>query len=378
VKRTVAVKVRLARPLSCSWNEVGSRLRELSWLAHHVLNGTITRLVLSDAHPDMAPKEWRSTERPHAAKNKGGKLGAYPMAKMAIERANTVRKEAVEDIPSAIQNGWARTAERRHKTDRRDVAVGAKAVASFRSPAPICITSSGDAWTVGHDGTGYWVDVPLHSGGASTRTRFALAPDGRGAHEHMRRIVSPSSKLGDMKILAPKGQSKKKWVAVLSYSYEADDPTPGAAGVATLTLDQSSNVVVVCGKRVRKLFEGSSVARQRGMFAARRASRSRHQRDIGAGARGHGRARALEHYHAVDDAEGRWMRSICQEIAAKASREAMHRGASWVVADEAVGRLLPPAMLRDALDWALTRAGLAKPKDLPASTLVETGSEASS
>lgn len=323
----------------------------------------------------MVPAAWKSTERPDAAKNKGGKVGSYPMARESLDVANAHRKGgAVEDVPPTIQLGWARTADRRFKNDRKEILRGNKSLSTWRSPAPIVVTSGQAAWSLRHDGCGYVLGVPLYAGGASGSREFALAPDGKNAWAHLQRMVLDGAKLGDCKLLAPRA-NKKSWLVALSYSVDVAEPTPRAGEPAALkVLPDGTIAVCVAGRRPRKVYEGESIAHKRRMFAARRSSRSKHQRDIGAGARGHGRARALEHYHAVDDAEARWRKSICQEIAAKAAREADLRGCSWVDIDESIAKVLPPAEMRGAVQWALQRAGFAPPAKTSPRATSEKGS----
>lgn len=365
MKLTLAVKVRILKPVDGNWEEHGKRLRELSWIASRVMNGTMTRLVLSAEHRELVPAEWKSAERPHAAKNKGGKPGAYPMARDAMATANEHRKKPVDGIPATVQLGWARAVERRHRIDYRDVLRGEKSVASYRSPAPICVASGQGAFTVRHGGRGYVLGIPLHSGGAAGRVDFVVAPDGRGAHEHMRRIVGGEATIGDLRILAPR-DGRRGWVAMISYSYDALEPAPRLDG-PTLILRLASNggiELAIPGRATRALYDGATLRRQRAAFAWRRASRSRHQRDIGRGARGHGRDRALEHYRAVDDAEARWRKALTQEIAAKATKQALLRGACWVAVAESLASALPLAAMKEALEWALVRAGFVPPKSL--------------
>lgn len=403
-KLTAAIKLRLVRPIDRDWDEVGARLRALAYLGHRVLNGTMSRLAMAAELPEHVPGEWKSRENPKSEKRPGGKPSSYQMTARSIERANEERikvrvckwcagtgveppdpplkrmkkqperapgetcsrcdgvrsyviGEAVE-VPSEIHAGWDRMASRRHMADRGDVIRGAKSIATYRAPAPIAVTSSGQAFSLGHDGRGYTLDVPLYAGGKDGRVRFAVRPDGNGAWAHLRRMLG--AKLGDLKIV----NAGKKWIAIVSYSWEEEIAEAGSHPDATIALaDDGSPEIRIAGRRAKRLYEGSSIQHQRRVFSARRKSRSKHQRDIGKGARGHGRTRALAHYHAVDDAEQRWLRSISQEISAKAVKEAKLRGCRGVVVDESVGDVLRLGVLRDALTWALKRNGFADPTE---------------
>jgi hypothetical protein len=410
-----SVKVRLLKPLSADWEEVGPRLRELAWLGHRVLNGAITRLAMSAELPDHVPEAWCSRRNETSTKRPGGKPSAYQMVKVAIDVANNervqvrvcawcggtgtepsgvptnkrgraIKRTKAQDkherapgevcsrcdgvreyqigeavlVPSAIQAGWQRMADRRFATDMVDIRRGTKSLSSYRAPAPIAVTSSGEAFTVRKDERGYVLEIPLYPGGESGRVPFALALDGPGPHAHLQRILGPSGKLGDLKILPPK-EGKPKWLAVISYSWERAKPVARSGSDATIrSAADGSPELCLPGRPPKRLYEGPNLAHKRHVFSLRRASRSKHQRDTSAGARGHGRARALEHYHAVDDAERRWIRSVCQEIASKAVREASRRGARWVLIDDTV-TILPPATLREALAWVLKKAGFVEP-----------------
>ncbi len=404
MRLTAAVKMRMVKPVDGDWDAAGSRLRELASIAHRVLNRTVAMLAVRDDAPGFeAPREWRSS---------GGKVQAYNCAAVAIEAVNrdrlTIRTckrcdgtgvepetvgtakrnravvsrapgekcakcdgakvitggAAVDSIPSAIHGGWARVADRKYATDRGDLLKGSKSLPSWRRGAPIAIKSSDETWTLRHDGRNFVLSFPAF-GGRNGRLEFVVNPDRGGAHEHARRLVLASSKRGDLKIMPPR-DGKRGWVAVMSYSWEQDAAPAGNADPLVLRWTKLGAVVMV-GARVRVLHGAEDVRRQRAKLSARKSSRSRHQRDIAPGARGHGRARVLEHYHAPDDAESRWVGSICQEVAAKAVKRAQAVGARWVDIDEDSfpDGTIPPARLRECLKWALKRAGL-EPKDLPA------------
>lgn len=411
-----SVKVRLLKPLAADWDEVGPRLRELAWLGHRVLNGTITRLAMAAELPGNVPEAWCSKRNETSTKRPGGKPSAYQMVKVAIDVANServqvrlcawcggtgtepsdaptnkrgraVKRTKAQDkherapgevcsrcdgvreyrigeavvVPSAIQAGWQRMADRRFATDLVDIRRGNKSLSSYRAPAPIAITSSGDTFAVRKDERGYVLEIPLYPGGESGRVPFALALDGPGPHAHLQRILGPSGKLGDLKILPPT-EGKPKWLAVISYSWERTKPVARSGPDAIIcSAADGSPELRLPGRPPKRLYEGPNLAHKRHVFSLRRASRSKHQRDISAGARGHGRPRALEHYHSVNDAERRWIRSVCQEIAAKAVREAARRGARWVLIDEMV-TMLPPATLREALAWVLKKSGFVEPE----------------
>lgn len=418
MNRPYTVTLRIVRPLDRKWEDVGPRMRDLAWFGARVLNLTMGARAISADHPRHAPAEWRSRENPRSEKCPGGQLSAYQMAAYAIELANSERlkvrrcrwcagtgvepaepprtktgrlikrpkKQPVRDpgqpcsrcdngpkreytigdvveVPSAIQAGWARLVDTRFQEDRRDLLAGKKSVPSFRSPAPIAVTSGGSpkAFTVRHDGRGYVIDVPLYPGGQSGCVPFAVTGHGKYSYAHLRALLNPANKLGDLK-LAQKG---KKWIARLTYTAAERDPVEQTGD--SLVLKLGTRGVELWGsplKKPRVLRGTETIRHKRAAFAARRKSRSQHQRDIGRGARGHGRARALKHYHSVDDAEQRWIRSVSQEIAAKAAFTCKQRGARWVAIDDSMAAVIPPAKMRVALEWALSKRGIKKPEEL--------------
>jgi len=404
-----SAKIKILKPLDRSWDEVGKRLRELAWMAPRVLNWTMAATELSSRFPDNSPNEWRSKINPKSATRPGGKLSAYQMCARAIESANAERTKTIRcswckgtgkepqepprkrpkkqpertpgsicskcdagklreytigepvDVPSAIQLGWAQFVHNKHKDDLKDLRLGKKSLASFRDTSPIVVSSGGNRFAVRYDGRGYVVDVPLWPGNGGSVT-FALAPDGKRGYAHLRQMVLPTTKIGDLKILPPR-QQKRGWCVAISYTCWREE-VKQTEGMLIVGLGEEGIEINRPGRSARILRGLETLKRQRLAFAARRKSRSKHQRDIGRGARGHGRARALEHYHAVDDAQQRWTRSVCQEIAAKAADTAVKCSARWVLVDDRVKDYLPPAALRSAVDWALIKCDISKPKDI--------------
>jgi hypothetical protein len=420
---TCTVKLRLIKPAdpSVSWDDYGARLRELSSIAHRVLNRTIAMLAVRDDAPGVdLPADWRSS---------GGKVDSYNCAKVALATTNAERVSerrcarckgsgvepdvagtakrkrakverapgdrcakcdgakvtrigsAVEDVPSAIVAGWARVADRRHGTDRADHLRGDKSLASWRRPAAIAIVAATHPnWSIRRDGQNHVLTFPVATDGRRvTEATFVVSIDGKGraranGREHMRRLISGTAKLGDLKILAPR-DGQKKWLAVASYSY-APAPVEVTAGVASVVRWTERGPALIDGKRARVLHGADDIRRQRAKFSARKASRSAHQRDIAPGARGHGRHRALQHYHAPEEAEARWVRTVVQQVAAKAVARALSSGASRVELDEQSfpEGTLPPAQLREAFAWAQRKAGIEPAdKSLTAASAAEEG-----
>lgn len=419
-----STKVPLRRPLDRDWITVRPQMDGLAWMAHRVLNGTMKMMAISEELPQSVPPSWCSKVNESSSTRSGGKVSSYQMVKQAIARANQERTNArpcswcdqtgkepssaptdkkgkirklnkkelkkerkpgdvcsrcdgvgqittgiAIDVPVHIQMGWSRLIDRRWATDKSDVWKGVKSISSFKAPAPIMVTSSGTAFIVRKHEKNYIVEIPLYAGGKGGLVPFVLGPDGPNAHMHLRRMLDdPSVKLGDLKLLAPKGEGKKKWLVVISYSWDQHLPDAGTQPNAVIRQNvDGSPELCIEGRHPKRLYEGKTLRHKRHVFSLQRAGRSKHQRDIGHGARGHGRNRTFEHYHSVDDREQRWVHSMCQEIAAKAAREAKLRGSRWVIIDESF-KILPPASLRGALEWALTKAGFVKPgdKSLPA------------
>lgn len=365
---TCSFKCRIVRPLDADWNEVGPRLRELSWIAHRVLNRTIASLAVAREHPGMVPKAWKSKENPGAAKNKGGKVGAYPMAQEAICDANEHRREAVEDIPATIRLGWATLAQKRFGADVRSMLLGKKSLASFRSPAPIVVASGQGAFSVRRDGAVYVLSTPLWSGGKKGCRDLVIAPDGPGGFAHAARLVSSESKIGDLKLINPKGDGIT-WLAIISYSYPK--PPVQTGGTVAVHRGIRAFATAVAVGECRTLLEGDGIRRQKDKLSARRRSVLRHRKDLSPGARGHGENRRRECERRVEDAEARWVLSTCQQVAAKVVAFALkHHAAEVVIEDyakpysddrktEAWVTRWPWAQLKGSIAWACKKNGLA-------------------
>lgn len=387
------VKVKIAKPLTHTWEEAGDMLRALSFYSHRVLNGTTRRLALAHhhnrEHPELIPTEWRSAS---------GRADAYNMAKSAIAEAaghaqfgadktgevgalkTRLEQRAALTIPSSITNGWAKFADGKFKNEARAISQGDKSLPSFRKSSPICFQSGCGAALVRHDGSGYTLDVPLSGEGrAIQRVTFALTPDGASSHAHMRRIVADTNvKMGDVKILPPR-PTKKAWLACISYSWPRPEAKTG--GVMVVHRGMRSMLCAatgIGGDRKAPAFNvianGADVLAMKAKMRARRASLGKLAKEIGHGGRGHGTDRRFEMLRSLDDAEERFVRTKCQQAGAEVARIAAARGVGEVWIEdfgtiepkegdppqvEMMLRQWPFFKLKEAIRWACEKNGIA-------------------
>ncbi len=121
---------------------------------------------------------------------------------------------------------------------------------------------------------------------------------------------------------------------------------------------------------------GEDIVRHKAGYTARRRSLGRQGRQLGAGAKGHGVDRRMERVTSLEDVEARWVRSKCQETAAHTIKIALAKGVSRILIEdwtnpakdgapelgehvERLVRSFPLAQLRESIEWAAQKAGIA-------------------
>jgi len=117
---------------------------------------------------------------------------------------------------------------------------------------------------------------------------------------------------------------------------------------------------------------GDDLLRHKLAYKARRRSLGEQRRQSGAGARGHGETRRLEHITRLEDAEARWVQSKCREVAAHAVNRARAAGVSTILIEdfgairgdgdapiEAMIAQWPFAQLKECIAWVARREGIA-------------------
>jgi len=359
------VKVAIVKPLGMTWDEAGKLLRGLQFVAHRIINRALLRMLAEDAgHREGAAKRLPL-----------GKLRT--LSYQAVNDAVEVEHDDKDAIASAVKLGMAGAAMEEYKRWRETEWKGERRFPLADGRAPIYVTSSGDTWGVARVDGSYVLSVKL-TPGRTSKTRFVLGPDGGGAHAHMRRLVGGADvKLGDVKIVRDK--RRKRWLACMSYSWPRPDRIDGLHVVALHRGVRSFLTAACTDGYAQELASGGDVLAIKAQMRARKRSLRKHVRECGSGARGHGRARQLATYQALENREARWVRTKCQQVAAAAVKFAKRRGASAILiedygtpggdGDEHIDRLVrqwPFYQLKSAIEWACARAGI-EAREVPAS-----------
>ncbi len=201
-----------------------------------------------------------------------------------------------------------------------------------------------------------------------------VTPRGGSAWATMRRLfLDPERfKMRSARVVNDRG----KWLLKLSYTM----PRPGGAGGsgALVVRRGMGRFLISQGSdgRVPLLYDGGKgsgiIAIKRQMHARRCVARE-HLQHQGKGARGHGRARFWRIMTRLDNAEARYVKTWCQQQAAKVVRAAKSMGYAEIIVEDFAGssppvhpdpfvqkllRRFPFAMLRESIEWAAKKAGI--------------------
>jgi transposase len=295
---------------------------------------------------------------------------------MASKKGYPLDKTIVEMAPSsALQLGAASVAFARWKKFDKERWKGTMSLPSFGNDSPIYISGAGVNVRV-EDGR-YIAALNLIE--KAPRIEMSLALDGGSVHAHMRRVILGEAKLGDAKIIYV--ERKKKWMLLMSVTWQAPAITPGRTMALHRGIRSFLTLAIARGNDPKKhdartmiLETGEDVVRHKQAYTARRRSLGQQRRQQGQGAHGHGIARAMQPITRLEDAEARWVRSKCQEIASHACKMGESYGVTRVLLEdwtnpakdgapelgehvERLVRTFPFRQLRDAIEWAARKRG---------------------
>lgn len=393
---TACLKARVVKPASGTWDELGALLRALSAPLHRVCNNVMAKLELGAAlakqgvpneqlaaaveDVDLSPPvkaqgrgqtslnprtlcyrltvaEWKAERERAAARVASGRAYAGDEAIASI----TPHSCAVLGAQGMVFTAWSKWDKERWR--------GAMTLPTFRGGAPICVASSGGGVVLESVDGQAVLTVKLALG---VKTSVILGVDGGSAHATMRKLLESPESVGDCKIV--QNRSKRTWEVRLAYSFMAAEH----CGSRTMAIHRGmSNLLTVAiargaeESRDAKTFileSGEDILRHKNAYHARRRSLGQQKRQLGGGAKGHGRARRHEHITRLEDAETRYVRSKCQEVAANAIGKAVANGVGKIIVEDwaTVGddaawfvRRWPWGALRECIQWAAAKAGIA-------------------
>lgn len=406
---TRAVGATLAKPLGDrTWDVVGPELKDLADFAFRGMNFVGLECLKAMGVPTTVSLETRTYRwineylEQHRAywANKSTVGWSEENADGRLHKQRTEAKiirRSVLVVPSNVLGALSRLAHQKHKTWRKDAVRGTKRPPWMNYGHPIVW---GEAWDLERDDKGYVLSIKMcrqhpvcikKPSCLCKPTRFALRVDGGNAHAQFRRMTSdPEVKLGNVQIFHD--ARKNDWSVRISY----DAPMPPKA-----VLDPSKVLVVHRGMRefltlatvAGTVIRGSDLPGAKGwakttttglsgMIAGAKKQFHRRRRDFQMKKRaapklGRGWWHATKLYRDLEDTEALFVKTVCQQIAARTVTYAninecgrivlddwSARQAAWD-ADKAgqlylamLVRRWPFAMLREAIEWAAKKAGI--------------------
>lgn len=389
------LRLEVIRPLDGDWDALGSALRALRTPLHRVLNGVVTDLEVEERAGKLGKEEdgkipartrgyqltrdlWLNEREAAAAR-----VAAYKQDPKKNKIYAGDQQIATVHPGAQVINGVAGAAYARWQKWRKEKWAGKMSLPSFKKNSPIYIASSGGAVKIEEkDGLGV-LRLSLFAGGDETRPvvmRLVVKPYRGSGWASLKKIFSDPDCLGDCRLIEDNHGGKRKWMAFVSFRSEVREAAQGR----TMALHRGLRTFLTAaiarsddGKEeayTTVLADGGDILAHKAGYDARRRSLGRHRRELGAGARGHGKARREEHITRLEDAEARWVRTKCQEIAAHAMRLAEKRGVSRILVEdwtnpakegapelgeylECLVRRFPLAQLRESIEWAAKKRG---------------------
>lgn len=323
-----AIRLELVKPVSDSWEEIGSLLRLLANATPKLLNAALDARVAVLVAGKQAVK---SAIAPDAKAASPDGL-AYQAVLRTVEslRAWGAQNDAQPararyaklEVPSGMSAAIARAACQAFS--RRD-----QERPHFASER--ILVRAAETQLVADD-VGHVLHVGLRSKG---RVAFAVARSWGTHAETLKGIASGVIPHGDVKIQWDDRRSK--WYALLSYA--APEPAP-------MTVDPQRVLAVHRGVRNALTLLPSTGTRalylRGGKFAAQRRKLHARASDIrrtsaaerGGGAKGHGKSRRFEQHSALDDKIARVTKTWCQQAAAFVQQAAERMGCGLIVIED--------------------------------------------
>lgn len=375
---TATLRLEIVKPVDGDWDDFGRTIRALRAPLHRVLNGVVTDLEIEKRVADES-----------GVKGKHPQTRAYQItgALWKRERDAAVARiaagkpyagdEAIAEVEpgSSLVLGAATAAYTKWQKYRKEAWRGSMTLPTFRGSSPVFVVGAGVGLDVS-DGN-HVLRLNL-KGGRGVASRLIVKVDGGSAHADLRRIVDGAAKLGDCRVVEDDRGGKRKWFALVSHTREIEDVTGGR----TMALHRGVTTFLTAaigrdGEKealTRVIAYGKDILAHKDAYSARRRSLGQHSRELGAGAKGHGKARREEHITRLQDADARWVENKCRQIAADAMRLGESRGVTRIVLDdwtnpasagaphlgehvEKMIRRFPLAQLRTSIEWAAKKRG---------------------
>jgi IS605 OrfB family transposase len=406
---TRAVGATILKPLDGrTWDDVGNELRDMADFAFRAMNFVgLECLKAMGVDSDVSLETrtyrwvgvyltqhrayWASKSASHWADDKAD------AAQHKARSADTIARRAALNVPSCVLVALSRLAHQKHQGWRKTSAMGDKRPPWMNHGHPIVW---GVGWSLEKDEKGYALSLKMcrqhqaclmKASCLCKPTRFALRIDGGNAHAQFRRMTTdPDVKLGNVQVFYD--DRKRDWSVRISY----DAPIPPPA-----SLDVSKALVVHRGMREfltlatvdGVVLRGSDLHGSKGWakvtttglagtIAGAKKQFHRRRRDLQMKKRaaprlGRGWWHSTKLYRELEDTEARFVKTTCQQVAARVVSFAVANGCGRIVIDDwsarqaawdadrsgqaylaMLVRRWPFAMQREAIEWAAAKAGI--------------------
>jgi hypothetical protein len=377
------IRAEIVKPLGTDWDTLGRQLRSLSMPLHRVYNKAISELELMHTGRLLGLEDgnertilyqlvrdyWRIEREAAEDRVASGKSyhGDEDIATIAPASS------AVLGAANAVWSKWKRYDDVRWK--------GTATLSTFGKGQPIEISSSSEAVRVSIEDGAIVLDLRLVAD--APHTRLVIRPNGGAHYGELRRAAADPNLIGNCKLIYEKargsGDRHEKWQALIAVQRTAR-PVTGKSVMAIHRGLRTFLVAAIAGDDRKDaltmvLADGGDIVEHKRAYAARRASVGRHQRERGSGARGHGQDRRFEAVTRLKDKESNWVKTKCQQLAARVMHLAKKRGIAKILVedwsnpardgalglDEHVEKLVrqfPLGALKDSIAWAAKGAGI--------------------
>lgn len=369
---TQTLRFEVIKPVNQTWDEVGTVLRAIQTPIHRVLNGIISSLELdkisgSTVHPQTM--SYRHTNRLWDVE----KQECLERSKKKVTDSNLSAIIASTHVHSNVRLGVAGAAYTKWKKWTKEKWKGTQSMPSFKAGSPIFVVGQGVKIS-SVDGNvvlslSLSKDMPVH---------LIVKPYGPSGYAQLREVLTNPDCIGDVRLQRETGMGKKKWQAFMSFSREVK-PVTGGRTMAIHRGIRNFLTVVIAGDDKKDAYgaileTGEDILKHKERYRARRRSLGHQNRQLGAGAKGHGVDRRYEHITRLEDSEKMWVDTKCKEIAAHAFSLGQRHGVTRILIEdwsnpashgapelgerlEYIVRSFPLAAIREKLEWNAKKYG---------------------
>lgn len=377
---TRALRVEIVKPLSHSWDDAGTVLRDLRTVAHRLYTAAALEAIEADkaklratrsgskvaglVHPQTAAYRAVEEELSEIREWAAGKVAKAKKPEPKLERLSELL------VPGGTKAAISASAFVHFQKWRKDK--GNNRVPTWKHGAPIPVRAQESSLEM--DGDRVVLTVKLVGGRGSKPFRFAVRA-GRSSHwQRVRDLASGKEGLKRGEAKLSYSVREKKWHAFIAYSEPAPKPSKMSKNnVLVLHRGQHNLLVGMTSTGHWKVIATGHKLREfkRRMKARREQVQSRGYAERGNGSRGHGRKRRYALPDRLSETERNYVHTLCQQIGARVVELATQYGCGRVAIEEYGGikpdsdrgkrmylERFPNHELKQCIAWSLKKAGI--------------------